>query len=67
MTQEHVDAEMATDIAMETESVRTAEKYTSITKDTGTVWLHHEKTCFRSFQPDQTQTELYSHRRWLKA
>ena len=46
MTQEHVDAEMATDIAMETESVRTAEKYTSITKDTGTVWLHHEKTCF---------------------
>ena len=37
MTQEHVDAEMATDIAMETESVRTAEKFTSITKDTGTV------------------------------
>ena len=35
MTREHVDAEMETDFAMETESIRTAEKYTSITKDTG--------------------------------
>ena len=35
MTREQVDAEMETDIALETESIRTAEKYTSITKDTG--------------------------------
>ena len=35
MTREQVDAEMETDFALETESIRTAEKYTSITKDTG--------------------------------
>ena len=26
-----------------------------------------EKTGLRGFQPNPTQTELYSHRRWLKA
>ncbi|KAL3869912.1 hypothetical protein ACJMK2_042534 [Sinanodonta woodiana] len=35
MTRELIDAGMETDVAMETESVRTAEAATSITKDTG--------------------------------
>ena len=26
-----------------------------------------EKTCLRGFRPGLTQTELYSHRRWLEA
>ena len=28
---------------------------------------HHEKSCLRGFQPWQTQTWLYKHRRWLEA
>ena len=27
----------------------------------------HVKTCLQGFQPGSTQTELYSHRRWLEA
>ena len=26
----------------------------------------HEKPCFRGFRPGPTQTELYSHRKWLE-
>ena len=42
------------------ESIKTARKRRNFE-------LHHEKTCLRGFQPGQTQTRLYSHRRWLDA
>ena len=28
---------------------------------------HHDKTRLQGFQPGMTQTELYSHRRWIDA
>ena len=49
MTREQVDAEMETDIALETESIRTAEKYTSITKDTGNNWFYCGKDLIKDF------------------
>ena len=32
-----------------------------------TLFCFNEKTCFQGFRPGQTQSDLYSHRRWLEA
>ena len=44
-----------------------SEEVWTILCDSGTYELRRKKTGLRVFRPGQTQTGLYSHRRWLVA
>ena len=50
---------------------RMADRKKELGEDEGNAFTvfepRREKTCLRDFRPGQTQTGLYSHRRWLDA